>query len=752
MNGGSSAHRGPHADLRELARACGVETAYTDVFGERRTASPEALLAVLRTLGVEVRGPEEAAAALRRRRRVGRERLLEATVVTWEGDPGAVDLCLPEPPEEARAAAVVELEEGGERVLPIGPKTLHYRGPAGEGQEGRHAYRLALPVDLPTGYHRLRVEAHGRVEEAWLLRAPRRAWRADAGPSWGAFLPLYALRSRRDWGIGDTTDLAALAEWIGRRGGRLVGTLPLLSTFLSHPFEPSPYAPASRLFWNEAYLDPTRAPGWRSDLAAEGAGRRGDLAADIEALRRRELVDHRRVAAVKRRVLERLAERFFAAGGESDARYRWFLEERPEAVPYARFRATAERRREPWTDWPARQRDGHLRPGDGEPAAERYHLFAQWLAHEQMADLDRTADAAGCGLYLDLPLGCHPDGFDVWRERGSFARGASVGAPPDDFFAAGQDWGFPPLHPEAARENGYRYVRASLRHSMRHADVLRLDHVMGLHRLFWIPRELPAGEGVYVRYPAEELYAVLCLESHRARTELVGEDLGTVPEGVEEALARHGIGGMSVLQYQLGPDLPEGALPSGRAGDLASLNTHDMYPFAAWWRGLDVEEREALGLLSEEGAARERLRRLQTRRAVLRSLVDRGRLDPSARTTEVVLEAALRHIASGPARHVLVNLEDLWLEARTQNLPGTSEGPPNWRRKARLSLEEMEASERVRSLLEAVASERPGRRGTEEPSRGEGSSPAPAASGGPWGLRAAREPEHEKRSHHGGGA
>jgi 4-alpha-glucanotransferase len=276
----------------------------------------------------------------------------------------------------------------------------------------------------------------------------------------------------------------------------------------------------------------------------------------------------------------------------------------------------------------------------------------------------------------------------------------------------GQNWGFPPLHPEAMRERGYRYFRACVQHHLAHAGVLRIDHVMSLHRLYWIPHGVDAREGVYVRYPTDELYAVLCLESHRHQATIVGEDLGTVPRSVRAAMARHGLRGMYVGQFELHPSRDEPLRPvAPRVA--ASLNTHDMYPFAAFWSGLDVPDRERLGVLEPPMAEGERHRRNAVRWALLDYLRGTGEVGADVHgeaEARAVLAALLRRLSASSAGVVLVNLEDLWLETEPQNVPGTWRERPNWRRKARLSLEEIMQAPQVVDILRQVNQLRMGER------------------------------------------
>jgi 4-alpha-glucanotransferase len=537
-----------------------------------------------------------------------------------------------------------------------------------------------------------------------LISAPRRAWRPEGAPrTWGLFAPLYALHSARSWGAGDFQDLEDLAMWAGEQGCRTVATLPLLPAFLDRPPEPSPYAPISRLAWNEFYLDVTRVP--------EFAGCSAPWAREVQALRATESVDYRRVMRVKRAALQIMSDSLFAGSNARRRSLEQFVRERRHVQDYARFRAAGERYGTDWRQWPQPLRDGRVRPNDVELRAVRYHLYVQWLADEQMHALCEHVRRGGVGLCLDLPLGVHPDGYDCWRYRDAFALGATTGAPPDPFFTRGQNWGFPPPHPQALRRQQYEYVIAYLRHHMRHAAALRIDHVMGLHRLYWIPQGFEARDGVYARYPADELYAILCLESHRHRTLIVGENLGTVPAFVNRQLGRHGIQKLFVAQFQIAADARH-ALPKVPRNCVASLNTHDLPMFAGFWGGRDIDDRFALGLLDARMRQQERRTRGALKITLAGFLRKRGLLAGDGCDVQQVLAALLRFLGGSAARLVLVNIEDLWGELRPQNTPGTHRERPNWTRKARYALEDMPQMRAVTQTLEALdaARRRPSRK------------------------------------------
>lgn len=699
--------------LRRLARLYGVQSSYEDMAGNLKEASTDALLQTLKALGAPLEGPGDIPAALRERRLDLWQRLLPPVVVAWEGRP--IDIALRLPPSQAESLldCRLELEGGNWRTWKLDLGQLPSRQ-AAEVEGVRFVSKtLTLPGPLPWGYHRLWLDVAGAQFQTLILSAPTRAYSLPQDPSqgrtWGGFLPLYALHTARSWGCGDLKDLEALLEWIDRLGGKVVATLPFLAAFLDEPLDPSPYAPISRLFWNEMYLDIASIPELERSPSARAIVGSPAFERELRALRSSPQVEHRRQMALKREALSEMARCFFSEppAPERRAAFQVFLAEQPRANDYAIFRATCERQRTPWRQWPQPLCDGILSGGDYDEEAKGYHLYVQWLMREQLQDLTANTRRAGQRLYLDLPLGVHPDGYDVWRERHAFVSDVSAGAPPDAFFSKGQDWAFPPLHPEGIRKLGYGYYIECLRHHLRHAGILRLDHVMGLHRLFWVPKGFEPSQGVYVRYPAEEFYAVLALESHKYEAVIVGEDLGTVPSYVRSAMARHNLRRMYVLQFEVPTDDPSRPLNAPTADAVASLNTHDTPTFAAFWDGVDIEDRLALGLLDREGILAERETR-EAQKEALAGFLRRAGLLQGAATAREVLQASLAHLAGSQAEIVLVNLEDLWLETQPQNVPGTSHERSNWQRKASHSLEEFRRMSPVIDMLREINNRRNG--------------------------------------------
>ena len=682
--------------LRSLARAYGIQPRYTDATRRRRVAPLESLLAVLRSLGAPLERPADAADALLAHERGVWQRVVDPVGVVWDDEPATFAIRVSRRTSVSRAICRVAMEHGETREQAIDLSTLRRLRTTEIDRERYVELELGLPGPWPPGYHRLRVEVGERAAESVVVVAPRRAYGDDESRSWGVFLPLHALHGERGRGAGHYGDLGSLVEWTADLGGRVVGTLPLLASAPGKRFDRSPYLPDSRLLWNDFYLDLQNVPELESSAAARALLRSRRIRRQLADLRAATAVDYPRQAALQREVLEALARTLLATDSGRHRSFRRFIRSHPEVQAFARYRAVAETLERPWSPSPARPREGGA-PSDALDPAD-YHAYTQWLAAEQIGALAGRAAERGVKLYLDLPLGVHPEGFDVWREGALFARGAEVGAPPDAFFAEGQSWSFPPIHPLRARELGHRYFAACLRHHMRVAGMLRVDHVMGLHRLFWIPEGFGAGEGVYVRYPVEELYAVLCLESHRHRCIVVGEDLGTVPRSVRPAMRRHNLRRTFVLQYATAPD-EEHSLAGLDVEGVASLNTHDLPTFAAFWRGLDLAQRGALGRLDRTQARRERALRSRLRKAWIRDLRRGGWLERKDAGSAAALRACVAYLAESSAEVVLIGLEDLWSETRAQNVPGTSTERANWCGRARYPFEVFTKMPRVLRTL-----------------------------------------------------
>lgn len=684
--------------LEQLASRLGIQTSYQDMEGRRHPASRETLQALLQLWDVDASNERNLAQALQEEGLRHWRQCVEPVYALWQGKPMKIEVRLPAGAER-RCACTLTLEEGTLKRLDRALQGTRAGKRVRLGETSFEARQLKLPR-MPPGYHQLSLELNGRIHRALLIVAPERSYSPPApSRSWGVFLPMYAAHSDNSWGGGNLRDWARLSRWVTKLGGRFVSTLPLLPAFLGETMcEPSPYSPASRLFWNEYYLDVFSLPEFQTNQRAQRVVGTAEFQARARELRSLESIDYRAEAALRRQVVAILARDFFKQKASPARRdFEKFLTERPAAADYAIFRATSESLGS-WHNWESRLKHGKLQEEDYHQAARNYHLYAQWRAERQFSSFIKDLEKRDSLFYLDMPLGVHPDGYDIWRERSYFAFPASAGAPPDMFFTRGQDWGFAPLHPRRIRELGYRYVLDYLRFMMRHTGLLRIDHVMGLHRLYWVPRGFPPTEGAYVTYPAEELHAILSLESHRHGTVLVGENLGTVPRRVNEAMERHHLRQTFVVQYEQQPN-PARAVRDAPVRSVASANTHDMPTFAAHWNGLDLEDRAELGLVRRTEIAGELGKRKKLNAALVAFLRKKGFLMENEPDAASAVRACLRWLAAGPAEIVQVNLEDLWKETQPQNVPGTSTERPNWRRKTKLTVEEIEGSEELAGFL-----------------------------------------------------
>ncbi|MFJ4472278.1 4-alpha-glucanotransferase [Streptomyces sp. NPDC089424] len=683
----------PDEDLCRLAESHGVAPSYSPAPHRTVTASAAALIGTLAALGVDASTPEATRAALAARRAELRERLLPPTLVSWGG---------------AAPAALAALPEG---------TRLRVETEQGETRDAAE--------HLPPGVHRLTAAApDGRTAHAHLIAAPSRL-PTPAARSYGLLVQLYSLLSRRSWGMGDLGDLDELTAWAGRSlGAGFIQVNPLHAAVPGIPTDPSPYRPSSRRFPDPVHLRIEAVPEYahaddreRVRSLAERAGRLRESVLEKDAL-----IDRDAVWELKREALELVGE--VPLGPGRRAAYCDYLAEEGEALEdHATWCALAEVHGPEWHTWPEGLRD----PRSPETARARrellhrvdFHCRLAWLTDAQLVAAQRTAREAGMpvGIVHDLAVGVHPGGADAWAQQRYFAAGMSVGAPPDAFNSRGQDWGLPPWRPDRLAESGYAPFRGLLRGLFRYAGALRIDHVMGLFRLWWVPVGLPPTEGTYVRYDAEAMLAVLVLEASRAGAMVIGEDLGTVEEGVREALRERGVFGTSVLWFERDWEGDGRPLPpdSWRADCLATATTHDLPPTAARLTGDHVELRDRLGLLGAPLDV-ERARAAADTGEWLALLTRLGLLRGTggglgAGTEEAEVQAVHRYLLRTPARMIGVWLPDGVGDRRPQNLPGTWDEYPNWRLPIAdasgrpVTLEVLASSPRLRSLMEVLREE-----------------------------------------------
>ncbi|OBH58045.1 4-alpha-glucanotransferase [Mycobacterium mantenii] len=645
-------------DLRQLAAAHGVATFYRNERREPVEVDADVVVRVLALLEVDARSAADRRRELARlaeRKRAG-----------------------------ALAPTVAVRVDGRPRTLPGAVELV--------GEDGNQTdLREELPGDLPPGWYRLRTRDGQQVT---LVAAPPRVPQTPV--TWGWMLQLYALRSDRSWGIGDLGDLRDFIDWTAAaHGAGAVLLNPLNAPGPTHPVQPSPYTPSSRRFANPLALR-------IEDLEAY---RRADpeTRADVDALRvspATARIDHDLVWAAKRAALEAL----------------WRAEDRPDPLEgassralrdWATYCALAERHGGRWPQWPGSLRDVD---GPGVTAARRelapriaFHAWVQQRCAEQLGEIRNAARRAGMalGVLHDLPVGVDSDGADAWALADMLATGVHVGAPPDNFTPRGQDWGLPPWRPDRLAATGYSALRDMLRAILVHADGLRIDHVAGLWRLWWIPPGESADRGTYVHYDADAMLAVLALEAQRAGATVVGEDLGTVEPEVTEALGDNGMLGCAVSWFTRDESAPEQPLlPSSKwpPRAAASLSTHDLPTAAGFLRGEHVRVRAELGLLDDVPAEQTSADNEKTEwLALLRA---EGLLPTDPDENDIIV-AMHRFLAATPSRLKLISPYDIVAEPRQPNLPGTIDEYPNWRLPLPATLDQLRADPRVAMITAA---------------------------------------------------
>ncbi|WP_203799302.1 4-alpha-glucanotransferase [Mycobacterium heckeshornense] len=671
----------PAPSLVELAEKFGIATEYEDWAGRHITIPETTLVAVLGAFGVAAATEQERRAALDAHQRAYWARALPPAIVAragsqtsfWvhvsHGDPAEVWLQL----EDGTARRDLRQVDNFAAPFDLDGRLI------GEAS-------FVLPSDLPLGYHRLHLRSGEHDANTAVIVTPDRLGipeRLGHQRAWGLAIQLYSVRSQHSWGVGDLSDLTDLAVWSAvRHGAGYLLVNPLHAATPTMPMEPSPYLPASRRFVNPLYLRVEAIPEfaylrkrgrvWRLRHEAQ---RRAD---------RSELIDRDSAWAAKRRALKAVYRVPRSAGRE--LAYAAFRAREGAALDdFATWCALAERYGADWHRWPP-ELQHPAGPGVADfvakhPRAVDFHRWLQWQLDDQLAAAQSRALRAGMalGIMHDLAVGVHPNGADAWALQDVLALGVTAGAPPDEFNQLGQDWSQPPWRPDRLVEHEYKPLRAMIRSVLRHAGGIRIDHIIGLFRLWWIPRGAPPTAGTYVRYDHEAMVGIVALEAHRAGALVVGEDLGTVERWVRDYLRGRGVFGTSILWFELDRDGDRGPLPAERWREycLSSVTTHDLPPTAGYLSGEHVRLRESLGLLTrpvqEELEANRK--ELAAWTAELRRV---GLLGDDAAVAETVV-ALHRYLGRTPSRLLGLALTDAVGDRRTQNQPGTTDEYPNWR-------------------------------------------------------------------------
>lgn len=630
-----------------------------------------------------------------------------------------------------RPVPKVKVFTRGERfALPVegeGEYHWHFSPEEGASLTGRVHGRmtLALPENLAAGYHLLTLSRPGQRWECRIIVAPKRCYEPEAllagKKLWGACVQLYTLRSERNWGIGDFGDLAVMIDNIAARGGAFVGLNPIHALFPGNPEAASPYSPSSRRWLNVIYIDVSAVADFRLSEAAQRWWHSAATQQALQAARAAEWVDYAQVMALKLAGL-RLAWQHFLGRDPQEAErqaFTRFTEQGGESLwfqaafdaLYQHFQAESGEARG-WDRWPEAYRNARgpeVRAFCQQHAQEvAFYLWLQWLAETQLARCYQTSRKMPTGLYRDLAVGVVADGAETWSDGDLYCLKASVGAPPDILGPKGQNWDLRPMDPRTMIDRAYQPFIDLLRSNMIHCGALRIDHVMALLRLWWIPAGETADKGAYVHYPVDDLLAVLALESQRHRCMVIGEDLGTVPVEIVTKLRERGVYSYKVLWFERDAQNGFRAPQSWPLQAMATLTTHDLPTLRGYWQSDDLTLGEKLGLYPDkmvlQGLCADRQRARQSLLASLEhyGCLPQGSASAGATLTPAIRRGLQRYVADSASALLGLQPED-WLDMATPvNIPGTSSEYPNWRRKLSHTLEAMFADPEVNALIRDV--------------------------------------------------
>ena len=664
-------------DLYSRAKKLGIQTEFVDGQGHRHVTDAAALKIILDAL--PVRAPY---------------RFLHEAVVIRSGHPARTELkkaaTLPLRWKIVAGPRVIAQGQTGDRKSDTGDR----KGDTGDRKGDTGDRAIVWPAHLPEGSYRLHLtDASSFTEEAPLIVTPPKAYRGDFDRGWLMAVQLYSVRSGRNWGIGDFTDLEALIELAGHLGADGIGLNPLHALFDDRPADCSPYSPNSRLFLNALYIDVEKIPEFQPGALAESAGA-------IARLRASDIVDYTSVAELKWRALRAAFERFRvhpAPGRKKD--FDAFRAERaPLLSRFACFEALRHRFNKPWWEWPEQCRQpneaecSELRQGP-DAAEIEFVEFVQWTADRQLRSCRDLARRLGMkvGLYLDVAVGVQSDGFDAWNEQIAISRHFAVGAPPDPLNLAGQNWGLAGFNAAGLELESFEPYREMLRASMRYAGAIRLDHVLGLKRLYLVPHGFGPENGVYVQMPFEALLAATALESVANRCVVIGEDLGTVPEGFRDTMADWGIWSYLVMMFERDHRGAFRDIGHYAPNALVTFNTHDLSTYAGWRSFSDLKLKRSLGIDPGESDDA-RWHALSMLSDVLRhNAIDRHDL-----------YAVAGFLAKTRSRLLAISLEDLLGVIDQPNIPGTVNEHPNWRQRLPIAIDEIAKEIDVPALRSAT--------------------------------------------------
>ncbi|SPE37267.1 4-alpha-glucanotransferase [Candidatus Sulfopaludibacter sp. SbA6] len=711
--------------LDRAASQCGIDPGYWDIWGRYHSNTMEAKQAILRAMGLVPDNLESLERSLAGRARRDWERLLPPAVVTSVSQDPELTLSVPAESLGERVRISIRREDGHTAESELNLWDLPRAGSI--EMDGRTWVRMRarIPIDLPLGYHDISVQLGLTRAATRFIVTPDRAWTVPhlgrTGRAAGISMSLYGVRSDRNWGCGDFGDLLEIVDWVAQElQASFVGLNPLHAIHNRRPYNTSPYLPNCSFYQNFLYLDIEGMDDFAGCRRARQLRSSPEVSAEIEALRASPFVEYERVSALKLRFLKRLFAQFLKEWRTGSARareFQSFLDREGDLLEkFATYCALDEylHRLNPgvwiWPQWPEAYQD----PYSAETRLFRrkhwrsvlFYQFLQWQIDIQLRRAQQRARDRhlSIGLYHDLALATDRFGSDLWGHRPFYVAGCRVGSPPDDFAPKGQDWGFPPPNADRHREDGYRLFAESIRRNCRNGGALRIDHAMRLFRLFWIPDDCDATQGVYVRERSDDFVRILALESVRNQVLVVGEDLGTVEPEVRQTLSRFGIFSYRLFYFEKNPQNEFRRSDEYPTQALVSSTTHDLPTLAGFWLGTDIEARRAAGMLDDRGFRSQTENRMLEKQKMLDVLAREKLLQDhmprqAAAYPELTGElhnAIVGFLALTPSQLLAINEEDLTKELDQQNLPGTTWQYPNWGRKMRYTVEQLRSDSEAR--------------------------------------------------------
>lgn len=732
--------------VNQLSELCGIVNEYYDIFGNKHSVTTKTKKAILKAMGLNIESSESLKQEIDLRRWGPWRRFIEPVyVVSVQNQPLSIPVYLPVT-EEAEAKLILTWsiadEKGRREEFTVSGSSLVIV------DQQRINGRRYIKIDIrdnktrDIGYYKLYVTcinlSHGLAGEKNILEKTARVIitpdtccippELENRKTWGLSVNLYSIRSVRNWGIGDLTDLRSIVRWIAGMKGGFVGINPLHAIPNTKPYGISPYFPISRLYRNFIYLDIEGIPEVEESVEALAIIKSKEFLSEMDELRRSDYVDYEKVSLLKRKILEKAFDYFYenhlGKNTGRSSRFRKYLSEEGEPLEsFALYMAIMDQMQASekvysWQQWPEEYKD---RTGVKVQAFKEthkkeilFHQYIQWLMDEQLREIAGESGKLGMpmGLYNDLAIGSNSGGSDIWNFHETVACNVDVGAPPDDFNIKGQNWGFPPVIPEKLKETGYDFFIQTIRKNMKHSGALRIDHALGLFRLFWIPSGMSPRDGAYIEYPAEDLLRIIALESVRNRTIVIAEDLGTIGENVREMLKRFQMLSYRLFYFERNYPDPSFLSPE-KFPDMAlcSVTTHDLPTLYGYWQGQDIKTRRDLGmyyddtLLQRQAEERERDKAL-----ILSALKSQGILqedfpaDPSVipQMNPYLCCAIYEYLARTTCKLVIISLDDIIGTLNQQNLPGTIDTHPNWVQKIPMKLEDIFSDKRFIELSEML--------------------------------------------------